>query len=133
MTEKLSSLGEHIAAKLGGAITSHTVAFGELTLTGEAEKVIEIITFLRDDPTCGFINIIDICGVDYPGRDKRFDVVYHFLSPKHNHRIRLKVQTDETTPVASLTDVFPARCGLSARPMIFTAFSSPVTRTCAAC
>jgi NADH-quinone oxidoreductase subunit C len=55
-----------------------------------------------------FTCLIDICGVDYPGRDLRFDVVYHLLSPQLNHRIRLKVRTDDQTPVPSAIGVFPA-------------------------
>jgi NADH-quinone oxidoreductase subunit C len=63
---------------------------------------------LRDDPACRFISFIDLCGADYPGREKRFDVVYHLLSPVHNTRIRIKAETDETTLVPSIVDVFPA-------------------------
>ncbi|QCK87687.1 NADH-quinone oxidoreductase subunit C [Phreatobacter aquaticus] len=103
----LNTLGDTIVQALPGSVTGAVVAYGELTLTAEASKLIEVVTYLRDSPACGFNNIIDICGVDYPGRAKRFDVVYHFLAPKLNQRIRLKIQTDETTPVASLTDLFP--------------------------
>jgi NADH-quinone oxidoreductase subunit C len=103
----LQTLGDTIVQALPGAVTGTVVAYGELTLTAEASKLVEVVTYLRDNPACGFNNIIDICGVDYPGRAKRFDVVYHFLAPKLNQRIRLKIQTDETTPVASLTDLFP--------------------------
>ncbi len=102
----LSELGETIMAALPGAVTGASVAYGELTLQAEAGEIIRILTHLRDDAGCLFRNIIDICGVDYPGRAKRFDVVYHLLSPKFNRRIRIKIQTDETTPVASATDVF---------------------------
>jgi NADH-quinone oxidoreductase subunit C len=102
----LSELGETIKAALPGAVTGASVAYGELTLQAEAGEIIRVLTHLRDDPACLFRNIIDICGVDYPGRQKRFDVVYHLLSPKFNRRIRIKIQTDETTPVASATDVF---------------------------
>ncbi len=63
--------------------------------------------FLRDDPRCLFWIIIDVTAVDWPGRERRFDVVYHLLSPKHNFRVRLKVETDETTPVPSIIEVFP--------------------------
>ena len=66
-----------------------------------------MVTFLRDDAACQFISIIDICGADYPSRAKRFDVVYHLLSPKQNVRIRIKVQTDEETLVPSITGVYP--------------------------
>lgn len=107
MDETLRELGEQIAQALPGAVTAHRVVFGELTIEAEAAKVIEVVKFLRDDPRCQFVNIIDVCGVDYPSREKRFDVVYHFLSPKQNRRIRLKVQADESTLVPSLTGVFP--------------------------
>lgn len=103
----LEALGASLMAALPGAVTSSSVAYGELTLEAEAGEIIRILTHLRDDAGCLFRNIIDICGVDYPGRQKRFDVVYHLLSPKFNRRIRIKIQTDETTPVASATDVFP--------------------------
>ena len=65
------------------------------------------ISFLRDDPICKFSSLIDICGVDYPSRERRFDVVYHMLSMAHNARIRIKVSTDETVPVHSVTSLFP--------------------------
>lgn len=103
----LEALGASLMAALPGAFTSSRVAYGELTLEAEAGEIIRILTHLRDDAGCLFRNIIDICGVDYPGRQKRFDVVYHLLSPRFNRRIRVKIQTDETTPVASATDVFP--------------------------
>ncbi|MET0744690.1 MAG: NADH-quinone oxidoreductase subunit C [Microvirga sp.] len=104
----MQALGEHVASSLGEAITSWTVAFGELTVVAEARDIVRVITFLRDDPACRFVNFIDLCGADYPGRERRFDVVYHFLSPGHNHRIRVKVETDEVTPVPTLIEVFPA-------------------------
>jgi NADH-quinone oxidoreductase subunit C len=108
MTEALQALGDHIKAALPGKVTGATVAFGELTLEAEAAAIVEVITFLRDDSKCLFINFVDICGADYPGREKRFDVVYHLLSPRLNQRVRVKAQTDEMTPVPSLVDVFPA-------------------------
>ncbi len=84
------------------------VAFDELTVVARAEDIVRVITFLRDDPQCQFISFIDLAGVDYPGREKRFDVVYHLLSPRLIRRIRIKVETDEQTPVPSIIDVFPA-------------------------
>ena len=65
------------------------------------------MTFLRDDPGCRFVSFIDVTAVDYPGREKRFDVVYHFLSPTLNARIRLRAEADETTQVPSIIEVFP--------------------------
>jgi NADH-quinone oxidoreductase subunit C len=108
MSADLQTLGEHIAASLGEAVSASAVAYGELTVNARAEDIVRVTTFLRDDPRCLFYAFVDIAGADYPGRVKRFDVVYHLLSPRHNRRIRLKVQTDETTPVPSIVDVFPA-------------------------
>jgi NADH-quinone oxidoreductase subunit C len=108
MAENLSALGEHIAAKLGPAVTGHSVTFGELTINAEAAEINTVLTFLRDDPECRFVCFIDICGADYPARTKRFDVVYHLLSPYKNRRVRVKVQADEDTQVPSSISVFPA-------------------------
>ena len=108
MTEQLQALSDHIAASLGDALLGRAMAFGELTILVDAPRVVEAVTFLRDDPACRFIAFVDLCGVDYPGREKRFEVVTHLLSPRHNTRIRVKVVTDEDTPVPSLMPVFPA-------------------------
>jgi NADH-quinone oxidoreductase subunit C len=108
MSADLKDLGDYIAASLGEAITDMAVTYGELTVLARAEDVVRVVTFLRDDQRCRFVSFVDICGADYPGRERRFDVVYHFLSPYLNHRIRLKVEADETTAVPSLVGVFPA-------------------------
>jgi NADH-quinone oxidoreductase subunit C len=107
MDETPERLGETIAGALPGAVTGHAVAHGELTLTANAGDIVKIATFLRDDERCRFVCIIDVTAVDWPSREKRFDVVYHFLSPTRNARVRVKVETDEATPVPSLIDVFP--------------------------
>mgnify|MGYP001153897530 CR=1 FL=1 len=104
--DPLVDLGEHIARALGPAILMQEVAFGELTLTAERDAIVAVATFLRDDSRCRFISFIDICGADYPARDERFDVVYHFMSPHLNQRIRVKVAADDVTPVPSITGVF---------------------------
>ncbi|MFC3051125.1 NADH-quinone oxidoreductase subunit C [Kordiimonas pumila] len=109
MTETaLKDLGNSIAERLENEVTSSNVAFGELTLTARAEHIQKVLTFLRDDPDCFFKQLIDVCGADYPERVKRFDVVYHLLSLEFNQRIRVKVETDEDTPVPSVIDVFPS-------------------------
>ena len=90
------------------AKAASVVAFGEQTLTVAATDLVDVLTYLRDDPACQFVVLIDIRGVDYPEREKRFDVVYHLLSPRLNKRIRVKTETDETTPVASVNGIFPA-------------------------
>jgi NADH-quinone oxidoreductase subunit C len=108
MSAELQALASHVASSLGGAVTASAIAYDELTLVVRGEDIVRIVAFLRDDPHCRFVSFLDICGVDYPGREKRFDVVYHLLSPHLNHRIRLKVETDEVTPVPSIIDVYPA-------------------------
>jgi NADH-quinone oxidoreductase subunit C len=107
LEETLKDLGAYIAAERGDDIVEWHVAVGELTVTVRAEQILPFVTFLRDDPRLAFINLTDVCGVDWPAREKRFDVVYHFLSPRQNTRIRVKVMTDEATPVPSITPVFP--------------------------
>lgn len=107
MDNSLSELGEYIALKLGEAVTGYGVAYGELTLEARAEAIVNVMRTLRDDPRCQFISIIDVCGVDYPDRAQRFDVVYHLLSPHQNNRIRVRVVVDEATAVPSITGIFP--------------------------
>src|SRR5919109_5489203 len=107
MDETLDKLGQAIVAAFPGAVLEHSVKRGELTVIAEARDIVTVVKFLRDDPRCLFWCIIDITAVDWPGRERRFDVVYHFLSPKLNQRIRVKIETDETTPVPSIVDVFP--------------------------
>jgi len=106
MEDTLDRLGQTIKNALSASIIGHAVARGELTVIAKAADVIKVATFLRDDPACQFINIIDVTAVDWPSREQRFDVVYHLLSPRLNQRVRLKVATDETTPVPSLINVF---------------------------
>lgn len=105
--EALKALGEHVAASLPGAVLETTLDFGELTLRVARERIVEVVTFLRDDEKCRFITFTDLCGVDYPERAERLEVVYHLLSPTRNDRIRLKLRTDESTPVPTLTGIYP--------------------------
>ncbi len=107
MEETLRELGEQVTQALAGAVTGAHVAYGELTLDVKAGEIVKVAKFLRDDPRCQFVNITDICGVDWPAREQRFDVVYHLLSPKKNLRVRLKLMTDESSPVPSLCEIFP--------------------------
>ena len=107
MSDELAALGDHIAASLGPAVLARQIAYGELTVVVPAEAIARVLTFLRDDGRCQFVSFVDLCGVDYPGREKRFDVVYHLLSPRRNTRIRIKVETDEVTPVPSIIGIFP--------------------------
>lgn len=105
MSKALEKLGAAVLKKGKGLIVTADIAFGELTLTGPAGKAVEALTLLRDQ--FGFEQLVDLCGVDYPDRPLRFDVVYHLLSLTENVRVRLKVATDEDTPVPSATVVYP--------------------------
>lgn len=107
MSEALNDLSSYLAEKLGARLDHAVVAYGELTLSVAANDIVEVLGFLRNDVQCQFISFIDICGADYPARNKRFDVVYHLLSPRQNQRIRVKVQADEDTMVPSATSVYP--------------------------
>jgi len=104
-SEKLQALAETAKAALGDALLDTSMAFGELTLTVTRESIVSVVTMLR--ASAGFVSITDVCGVDYPERENRFEVVYHLLSPTKNIRVRVKLSTDELVPVPSITGVFP--------------------------
>jgi NADH-quinone oxidoreductase subunit C len=104
---RLDTLGQTIVSALPGAATAHVIAFSQLTVTVLPEKIVDVVRYLRDDPGCRFISLIDVTAVDYPSREKRFDVVYHLLSPTLNTRIRLRAEAGETTQVPSIIGVFP--------------------------
>jgi len=106
MTGNVKELGDYIAGSLPGIVLKNEDLKGELTLTAEGGQIIRLMSFLRDDPRCLFKLLMDVCGADYPDRMLRFDVVYHLLSVRHNQRVRVKVETNETTPVPSVTGVF---------------------------
>jgi len=104
----LSELGEQISVERGKAVLDWQLKRGELTLRADAAHIVGLLTYLHDSPKCRFHMLVDLCGVDYPQRKKRFEVVYHLLSTAHNQRIRIKISTDEETPVPSVANLFPA-------------------------
>jgi NADH-quinone oxidoreductase subunit C len=107
--QELTDLGTALAAALGGDVLGHEVSpTVELTLTVKRDAILRVLTYLRDAPETRFEQLIDLCGADFPSRPERFDVVYHLLSLSHNRRIRLKVATDEDTPVDSAAGIYPA-------------------------
>jgi NADH-quinone oxidoreductase subunit C len=108
MDKALNKLGTYLTGKLGPKLVGSQVALGELTIEVKRDAIPEVIALLRDDERCRFGCLIDICGVDYPEREERFDVVYHLLSPWLNHRIRVHTKTDEGSPVPSIVTLFPA-------------------------
>ncbi|MCV0369494.1 MULTISPECIES: NADH-quinone oxidoreductase subunit C [Filomicrobium] len=106
MDETNDDLGDYLNSKMVTALLSTNVAYGELTINIAREHILRVLKFLRDDARCRFEVLIDICGVDWPARANRFDVVYHLLSPRNNQRIRVKLEVNETTPVLSAVEVF---------------------------
>lgn len=108
MDDELNRLGSDLSGKLGSKLAGFHVTRGELTIEAARDDIRDVITLLKDDETCRFGCLIDICGVDYPEREERFDIVYHLLSPWKNTRIRVKIKTDAETPVPSIVGIFPA-------------------------
>ncbi|MEL6288614.1 MAG: NADH-quinone oxidoreductase subunit C [Pseudomonadota bacterium] len=103
----LADLNDYVTRRLEEAIVSTSTAHDELTLTVARDQIVKVLRFLRDDKQCDFACMMDLCGVDYPGDERRFEVVYHLLSPRQNARLRVKVRTDADTPVPTVTGVFP--------------------------
>jgi NADH-quinone oxidoreductase subunit C len=108
MTEPLKILGDHIAQAFPQDVTATAIAHEELMVEVRRDAVTRVLAFLRDDPKCLFEVLVDICGVDYPDRPERFDVVYNLLSVKKNLRVRVKTTASEDTPVPSATGLFSA-------------------------
>ncbi|MBI3676576.1 MAG: NADH-quinone oxidoreductase subunit C [Proteobacteria bacterium] len=108
MEERLTELGKHLQLALPGAVRGQSAAFEELTLEIEPGEVVRVMKVLRDDPKCQFKILVDICGVDWPQRAQRFDVVYHLLSLTNNFRLRVKLQVDEDTAVPSIVAIYAA-------------------------
>ena len=108
MSEALRELGEYLGDALRDAMLDYEIRRGELAIRTPRASIVKVLTFLRDDSNCQFKQLVDLCGVDYPERAERFEVVYNLLSLSYNQRIRVKVTTDEATPVPSVTGVHPA-------------------------
>ena len=102
----LKDLGEYITGQLPDDVTGATVSLDELMVSAKVEGIARVLALLRDDVNCRFKQLVDVCGVDYPERVPRFEVVYNLLSLINNNRVRVKVVTDEDTPVPTVTGVF---------------------------
>ena len=121
MSEALRELDEVIRAAKPALVDGSDVAVGELSVATTPAGIIELLTFLRDNAACQFTTLVDICGVDYPAREKRFEVVYHLLSMRQNHRIRVRLAVNEDEMVPSCVDLFPPPTGSSGRSSTCTA------------
>ena len=108
MSEALQELAALIELKQPDAVIASHIAFGELTVEVQPALIESFVEFLRDDPACRFSSLVDITAVDHPEREKRFDLVWHFLSMYQNHRIRVKAAVDEEEMVPSLVPVHPS-------------------------
>ena len=106
MSESLQTQLAHVSKAIGPMLLGSKIEHGELTLETNTKHIEDVIRFLRDDPECRYISFIDICGADYPGREQRFDVVYHLMSPYKNHRIRVKVMVGEDETIPSVSRLF---------------------------
>lgn len=108
MDEALKELGEYIGNAMQSSVEDTYVRLGELSLEVKRDDILKVLKFLRDDANCRFQTLLDVCAVDYPEDDERFEIVYHLLSMTLNLRVRLKIRTDEDTPVQSCTGLFNA-------------------------
>jgi NADH-quinone oxidoreductase subunit C len=108
MSEALQDIAERVTAGRETGVVRSVIAFGELTVTCRRDSVLDVLSFLRDDPECRFVSLIDLTAVDWPSRAERFDVVYHLLSLKQNLRVRVKIGTDVESAVPSASGMFPA-------------------------
>jgi NADH-quinone oxidoreductase subunit C len=108
VSDPLEALAGQIAAACPDAVIGTTIAHGELRVDARRQSLIPLMRTLRDDPRFAFAQVMDLCGVDWPARPERFDVVYNLLAPVPNRRLRVVVTTDETTPVPSVVELWPA-------------------------
>ena len=107
MNQVLEDLGDYIAGLIADELEEHRIINDELVLVTRPDSLRKVMRFLRDDSQCLFKILVDVCGVDYPERERRFDVVYNLLSISHNHRIRVKVRVSEDEPVPSVAPLYP--------------------------
>ncbi len=108
MSDQFQDIISLAASQLGDKITGAGIAYGELFFETTPDDILSVLKFLRDDPACAFTQLIDLCGADYPEREKRFDIVYHLLSMTQNLRVRIKIQAEEKDKVPSIVELFPA-------------------------
>lgn len=104
----LEELGDYLVRTLDPDVSAYALEHGQLVVDARRGAIVKVLTFLRDDSNCQFQQLMDLFGVDYPSREERFEVLYQMLSLKHNQRVRVKVRTDEETPVPSVAGVYPS-------------------------
>tara|TARA_B100000780_G_scaffold149869_1_gene104743 strand:+ start:23 stop:634 length:612 start_codon:yes stop_codon:yes gene_type:complete len=108
MIQSLQDLGALVSAQRPDCVLEYAVKFDELNIDVSPSSIVGFVDFLKSDRNCRFSTLVDITAVDYPGREKRFDVVYHLLSMYQNQRLRLRMSVSEEDMVASIVDVHPS-------------------------
>ncbi len=106
ISQALADLRDYLSQALAADVTAAELVNDELTIRVQRQAIVKVLTFLRDDPPCQFGMLVDLCGVDWPDRENRFDIVYHLLSLEQNQRLRVKVAADEESVVPSVASVF---------------------------
>ena len=108
MIQSLQDLGALVSLQRPECVLEYAVKFDELNIDVSSSNIVGFVDFLKSDRNCRFSTLVDITAVDYPGREKRFNVVYHLLSMYQNQRIRLRMSVSEEDMVASIVDVHPS-------------------------
>ena len=106
-TSSIDYLQSYLEEQVESLIDGSQISFGELILMTTAGNLQALLRFLRDDAQTLFVSFIDLCGVDYPERKDRFELVYHLLSPTQNARLRVKLSVDDESMVPSVVDIYP--------------------------
>src|SRR5215813_7462306 len=106
MNQALQDLGDYVASQRPREVSRFEIRHDQLILWTDGDGIVRLLTFLRDDSNCLFKLLVDICGVDYPERPERFEVVYNLLSLHKNQRVRVKLAADEATAVPSVSGLY---------------------------
>ena len=104
--QEIESVAESIRDGIGAIVKDLSIVKDQLVAIVEKEDIAKLLVFLRDDVNCQFKQLMDICGVDYPERPQRFEVVYNLLSLVHNNRVTVKVMLDDNSSIPSVSKVF---------------------------
>ena len=108
MTSSLKDLEKLINSELSSKVKSSKIENNELLIETEENELLDVVQFLKSNEKCKFRQLIDIAGVDYPENEKRFELIYLFLSHEHNLRIKLLIKFQINQSIVSLTKIFPS-------------------------
>jgi NADH-quinone oxidoreductase subunit C len=108
MTTKTQELEKFINSELASKVYKSIIEYNELLIEINENDLVDVVQFLKSNDTCKFRQLIDIAGVDYPDDEKRFQLIYLFLSHEKNHRIKLKIRFQINQFISSITKIFPS-------------------------